>query len=544
MHIFALILFSLLAVGASATPFRAQDVVAGDDSVEFTIASAREDARADRNAESARLFGQVISRYPERRRELLREWADQLCYSGQATQAAVMYRELLSDKTLSVTEELSARRGLALALSWSQQLRAALAEYEELLKRDDNDSDAQRGRARVLSWMGRHGPAVAAYRQIVARHPDDIESARDIGRVESWRGRQKSAQRELRSFLEAHPDDAEARRILAQSLAWTGQTDDALLILRRLRDQESGEPRTEELINEISLWTRQEFRVVSETSVQSDGLRIDHRGLNQIFRWNDGRTSATASFDLFSYIHRDRGDSMTVNRKGGMIQHRFNGWNEIHAGTSVERIAMVQGESRMVPVYTAWWTATPGDRSRFDLSLTRTTFDNKESLRNRIASTTGSLSMDFKPTGGAVLSARFRHAAHTDGNTQHWMQIEVQQKARWVPQLNVGFRFTSMGFATSEGRSYFSPMGYRSASVTAHGWGRLGKRLSWELDGSAGAEESDRNGRPIHSISAKLTWNPTPRVAIDAAFGRFASRQNSSGGFARSTNTIGLRYNW
>ncbi|WP_166802132.1 hypothetical protein, partial [Microvirga pakistanensis] len=56
------------------------------------IEQARQAASTNDNREAARLFEQAIASAPERRGELLLEYADQVSYSGRPADAVPLYR--------------------------------------------------------------------------------------------------------------------------------------------------------------------------------------------------------------------------------------------------------------------------------------------------------------------------------------------------------------------------------------------------------------------------------------------------------------------
>ncbi len=118
------------------------------------LSAAREAARTDRNAASARLFGQYLAANPGDRRLVLREYADQLIYSGRPERGLPLLEELLS-WDLSTDERRQAQQSYALALLWSDQHRQALAAYDRLLTQDPANEDARLNRIRALQWTGR-----------------------------------------------------------------------------------------------------------------------------------------------------------------------------------------------------------------------------------------------------------------------------------------------------------------------------------------------------------------------------------------------------
>ena len=103
------------AAGMAQQVPAAQQVPSDIRSVNELLAAARQAARADRNREAADLFARAIDRAPQRRSELLREYADQLTYARQAGAAVPLYRELIAAEK-SPEERLHILGGLGLLL--------------------------------------------------------------------------------------------------------------------------------------------------------------------------------------------------------------------------------------------------------------------------------------------------------------------------------------------------------------------------------------------------------------------------------------------
>jgi cellulose synthase/poly-beta-1,6-N-acetylglucosamine synthase-like glycosyltransferase/predicted Zn-dependent protease len=127
-----------------------------------TINAARDAAKNGHNEEAARLFAKAIDAVPNRRPELLREYADALSYANRSSEAVPLYRELLSSPNLHIDEKFDIEKHLGLALTWSNQYPAALTVYNDLMEQTSGDADVAVHRARVLTWLGRPDAAVAA----------------------------------------------------------------------------------------------------------------------------------------------------------------------------------------------------------------------------------------------------------------------------------------------------------------------------------------------------------------------------------------------
>ena len=291
----------LLFVGLPglSTPAVAQEQSLPSD-VESTISAAREAARNDRNAESAALFEQAIARDRSRRQELLREYADQLTYADRAAAAVPLYREALTSSP-GPEDARRTRLGLALALSWSDQLRPALQEYETLIAADPRDTEARLGRARVLSWMDRLGAARAEYARLLEQDPENRDALRELARVQAWRGRHRDAARRLNEFLRDNPGDPGATFLLAQTQDWMGRPDLAERVLTSLVADNPAHREAAELLADIRLRQSPHTRTSAQTSRQSDNLDIIGLGTSHSVPLNRGRTRLEARFQRIGY---------------------------------------------------------------------------------------------------------------------------------------------------------------------------------------------------------------------------------------------------
>lgn len=139
------------------------------------IDRAREAARSNLNAEAARLFAEYLKANPQERRQVLREYADQLLYSNRPDQAATLLDEVLRWE-LSPEDRLRARKSHALALLWSDQHRAAATAYDSLLSDVPGDEDSTINRIRAVQWLGRPDTAYDMLGQLPSGLRDSSEA--------------------------------------------------------------------------------------------------------------------------------------------------------------------------------------------------------------------------------------------------------------------------------------------------------------------------------------------------------------------------------
>ncbi|MBE7942696.1 MULTISPECIES: tetratricopeptide repeat protein [Ramlibacter] len=475
------------------------------------VQQARDSAHADRNREAADRFAEAIARDPARRRELLREYADQLTYSGRAAQAVPLYREVLQ------------------------------------APRDDGEREgAQRGLGLALLWSDQAAQAVPVWREVLARHPDDADASRSLGRALSWAGRQRQAQAHLRAHLAAHPDDAEARVMLAQAQAWMGRGDEAQRTLAAA--PASGRTDASRLARQLQVQASPRTELDLQTSSQSDDLDIRVARLAQSAELAQGRGTLAAELARIDYAPRSGGDGARVTRP--MLGGRWrlaDAW-ELHAQGGYERTVMADGTTHQPGVYATWLTWWPDDRFRFDASASRETFDNLRSLRMGLSAQQRGLSMDYTPSDRARYTVRLQEGSYADGNRRDWGQLEAEWKLRNEPSVFAGLRYTEFRFARQLDNGYFNPLSFRSPQATLRGiWHPAGNDGPWELQAYAalGEEHAVPDGnKPAYDASLRAAYRFDERTRLEVRAQRFSSRTSASSGFARTIYALHLERNW
>ncbi|MGI9043775.1 MAG: tetratricopeptide repeat protein [Gemmatimonadaceae bacterium] len=500
--------FFLLVIGSTGSA--AQEEQRTTDSL---LTRARSAARDSRNAESAKLFRAVLDREPNRARDVLREYADQLTYSGRAREAIPLYRQSLGYGT-SASDSLPARLGLALALSRSDQLQEAESEYERILRLYPGNVEATKGRARVLVWRGRH----------------------------------RAAQAQLRALLSREPADRDAALLLAQSQHWSGRSDRAL---KTLDGPLAQHPDGRRLLEEIHRSQAAATRLTLEQSRQSDDLEIAAGVLQHSVPLSG---QALAEFRLEQRRFSPRGDPAgdTKVTRPSIYGRRWIGEAlELNIAPGLELITQPGlRDGATTFVYDSWLTIRPADYLRLDVSSNRSTFDNVRSLQKRIAQTSGGASADYLPDELTRLTGRVIGSRFTDGNTRSTFQVEAERQVIRAPHFYVGARGERIAFERQLDNGYFNPLRYGAVVATGRAWNEaVAGRAWWNIDGSWGREAvNPGENRPRWSFGAKLTAAPAKRVEVDARYSYFSSRQLSgergAGGFSRGTAGVGARLVW
>jgi tetratricopeptide (TPR) repeat protein len=510
--------------------FCASALVAGP--WEDVVARAREAARSDRNAEAATLFRQAIALDPSRRLEVLRELADQMTYSDEPAAAVPLYREVVAARAGDIRQ---ARLGLALALSWANQLEESLDEYEALSAQDPDDVEALLGRARVLSWLDRNAEAHRVYTIILLRHPNHVEAQRNIARVMSWRDRQREATEILRSFLRSHPGDRQGLFLLGQAQHWMGRHDRAREALDAI---ERPDRNARNLLDDVARAQTTETRAEGRFSTQSDDLNILRGAIRHAHRLEEGLSQIGVSLEHFEY-EPETGRAINVMRPGVAARRRFSDAFEWNGALYLDRVEEIDD----VITFDTWATYWPNDFLRFDVSANRFMPDSILSLQRSIVATSLSVSSDLRPSELTSVNVRAARTGFSDGNESIAGAAAFERRVARRPPLRLGARAATFSFDENPGNGYFSPERFLAAALTARMAGRLRDGVWYGVFAAGGYEWiTPGDDKPQYAVNANVSWQFTRDFQIELRVDRFSSRQASSSGFARNTVEVGLRY--
>lgn len=207
---------------------------------EALLKAAQTAASRNQNARAAELFSRAIALDPARRMELLRDYADQLTFSGRASEAVPLYRQALAGGKLTAEEESRTRRGLALAYLWSGRYSEAITAWRPFLKANPRDFDARKnatealiGAARQAASADRNAESANLFASAIALSPGRrVELGVEYANQLTYSSRADAAIPVYREVLSAPRIDGATRRSamlgLALALDWSGQTHDSL----------------------------------------------------------------------------------------------------------------------------------------------------------------------------------------------------------------------------------------------------------------------------------------------------------------------------
>jgi len=212
------------------------------------VDQAREAAVQDDNHRARQLFEAALAGRPTLRRRLLREYADQVLYSGGSRDAIPLYHEYLSFRLIPAEDRDRAERNLVLAYAWAGQHDEAVRRYDALLARHPRDAGLLIGKAEALGWSNRNADAAETYSR--AFRIDPALRGKHLAKLADqllWAGGKSEAIALYREVLSSGTASAEDRqragRNLALALAWSGRHREAIaqydrLLAERPRDGE------------------------------------------------------------------------------------------------------------------------------------------------------------------------------------------------------------------------------------------------------------------------------------------------------------------
>jgi tetratricopeptide (TPR) repeat protein len=526
---------------AAANP---NDVDARKNWREALVTAARQAASDDRNAESAALFARAIAVDPSRRMEILREYAEQLTYSGRAADAIPIYQELIATPGLDKQERQRALLGLALALSWINQLEESLAIYEQALREDPGSLDARKGRARVLGWQGNQYQSLTQFEQVLEQAPNDAEAIRGAAQAESHLGRHRDALARLQPLLAAGRDPA-ALAIAARASYYMGRPDQAKTYAQKTLALQPGNMPARETMVDLERDRRPVTKIEGTRSTQNDGLEIVSTNIRHSFDFNDGLTTIGVQHKLSLFDSEDYDDT-TINGLGLALRHRLSNEVEINGALMLNRVSG-DGDPEWEPTWDAWITFWPNDYFRVDASASRVYFDDVRSIAKNIRMDVYGLAVDYTPFHAFKLSLRGSYGWLTDGNERLFAQAEAETRLNASPEWYAGLRYTHFDFTRPAlDHGYFNPDWMHSVEATMRLKARVAPYWTFSLGGSGGYEWQPDERKPIWSVMFAAMFEPSPDFALsfEVRHQDMSMAGGGSDGFSRTTIGGGLTLRW
>ena len=234
-----------------------------------------------------------------------------------ATQAIEFYKKAyaLDPKSPVIGERLA-------EMYWkAQRVRDAVAEAQDILKRDPNDVPTRRLLARIylrsLGNLSENGGqseiaerAIEQYKEIYRLDPSDAESALWLARLYRLRNEHDKAEEVLRAILKADPDDEPAIEQLTQLLLDEGKSTEAVALLEGMTSH-TPSPVLLDLLGDAYTQTRELAKAEQayQRAADLDPSELSHlRGLGQTLMAEEKYPEALVVYQKLADLMPDDAD--------------------------------------------------------------------------------------------------------------------------------------------------------------------------------------------------------------------------------------------
>jgi tetratricopeptide (TPR) repeat protein len=500
------------------------------------IGFARAEAGVPRNAQAARLFERAFSVAPERRRGLLREYADQILYSGAGRAAIPVYRELLTQRDLNPDERQKGLLGLARAHAWSGDATAAVPVYTELLDTWPKDVSARIGRGQSYNSLAFHERAFADFAVALSVEPGNEEAVRGTAQSETSMGRHRSSLARLSGLLAVPSPDRRTLLIAVNASRSSGRPDRAESMARQMLAINADDAEAQALLDGILNEQRPLTKVDTEVISRSDDLTIKTIAATHEMFANQGLTTFGFQARLGAYRGGDF-PAYDIASAGVLARHRLNDWVEARTSALINHES---GEDEQDTTFTHDSTVSffLNDTWRGDVQVVRRYADeNPEVFRNDVLADDLGGAVFITPQRNIRATVRGYYSSYSDDNERVWGQTDAAYNVLETGNLWFGARATAFGFEEDFDNGYWNPGSYQSLHGTIHAFGSPGAGWWTDVQGALGYawSEQDSDGLTA-SIEGRISRELTSRSALElkALYQYSAARSNETSGTGSS----------
>jgi len=502
----------------------------------LVIEFARVYTYADRHKEAIALFEEVRKQYPDKEKEILRELADQYKWDGQLKKSIEIYRRA---KGLGISD-IQAELGLAQALAWDNQHKESLKEYDEILKNAPDSIETLLGKAEVLSWDDKLERAEALYDEVLKREPQNFQAENGVARVHVWQGYHREGVRLYEAIIKDHPLDPDALEGLAFAYHWDGQETLALKTLEELLAKYPQRNAARDLFDEIKNARKLQVGQFNRYSHDSNHLSILSDRLRAVQNIDDFSV-AGASYNWF--LFRQPGKTpINANRWGLDFNRRLSQYFEVNS-----YLYVTDYSTSFTPITSnTWFTVKPDDIWRFDFAYDRETFEDIDSILNKIVVNSGSFSFDWRPDRFWLFSAKYKRGHYTDGNNQDTVFSRLEYRIQQKPFIKLYYNYYYSGWSAQKDHGYFNPKSVQSHTLGIYASKDLTKKLFVEGQASSGYEwQNPKENHPTYYGALGVNYRLTSNWLLNLRGEYFnALDTNPKKGYSKKTAFLTLSYSF
>lgn len=490
-------------------------------------------AHRDDHAGAISDYQKAIKLDPSVRDTLLLKLGQQYLWSGQSAPAA----DLLGEYVQKNSADCSGKSTYALALSWSNQLKEAQQQYQEIRNVCPELSlDAALGEARVLRWRDRNAAAAKIYQQVEQNGTPAQQNDAKLGLALTKLAQDdnRSARDDFRDLTSQPSPDPSAIEGLAVSDLHLGMPDNAVDDLHLGTDHGIHTTQLNDLSDHIQTLTAPS---ITPTFV--------------FFRDADGTTyyggEARGSFGWFPRTHAEAfyGSSDLDGRygpinglwTGAALEHRFSESISLRAEGRYNEFT----EAGFNP-FTGEVDAviTPTDKTRVDLAVARIMiWDNQPALFNHLIGTFESGGIDQRLTNFDRLTLAVDATQWNEGNHRMRYRVNPAHTFQGIPRVTVSLPFLYQTYDRGFNFGLFSPPSYVELAPAGDISFRRAHVWSFDFYGRIGGQkQTDAPWKPLGTFQARIERDLNHKWGMVATFAHSSSNVASSSGFSRTSVTI------
>ena len=342
----------------------------------------------------------------------------------------------------------------------------------------------------AISWADRPNDAIPILRSILVENGENRQARIELARALLLADRLDEAEKEADAILKEEPDTQEALLVKANALLWRGEAASSIPVYEKaLAVEENFDARIGLASACLAIGEKDKAREIAKTlkPVQpyqrqelvkfSDslcGVRAPSVGVAYSYYWDKDRNIVNR-YTLFggtwfgskevtlSYrLTEARGSAMRGNAEDLWIAMRAPlGKDTITAGVGLDRVGdsnSLYGKAGIEGTRD-WWSYTVA-ASRETLN------DTAEIIENRIARTSGAVSLSEKATNRLSFSESYARSSFSDGNDSDDLQLMARYILLHAPVgTTAGYRFRYWDFRRQSHGGYFDPSHFNSHQV-------------------------------------------------------------------------------
>ena len=501
--------------------------------VQALINDGNASAHRDDHAEAISDYQKAIKLDPSVRDSLLFKLGQQYLWSGQSKPAA----DLLGEYVQKNPADCSGKSTYALALSWSNQLKQAQKQYQDIRANCPELSiDAALGEARVLRWRDHNQAAAKLYQQV--EHDGTPAQQNDaklgLALTKLAEDDNRGAREDFRQLTSQPNPDPSAIEGLAVSDLHLGMPDAAVNDIHLGTDHGIHTSQLNDLSDHI--------QTLTEPSITPTFV---------FFRDADGTTyyggEARGSFGWFPRTHVETffGSSDLDGRYGPI--------NGLWAGAALERrfseTISLRAEGRYNDFRDANFNPftgevdaviTPTDKTRVDLAVARIMiWDNQSALLNHLIGTFESGGVDQRLTNFDRLTLAVDATQWSTDNLRMRYRASPAHTFQGSPHITISFPFLYQTYNQPFPFGLFSPPTYVELAPAGDISFRKAHVWSFDFYGRLGAQkETNQPWKPLGTFQARVQRDIKNKWGLVATFAHSSSNVASSSGFSRTSVTI------